>query len=372
VDTIEGLSRPFPSSRSRPRIIRARPSDRDRGVRLPAAAVRPGGHPALPRSPHRPRRADGEPDGGRRAGAPGRHRHDAAGARHIGAQGRACGTSGGASGRRLRARAHRREGRGIGPGAQARCAPQAYGGGDRGSLSGTARFVAASRGVFRDRVAPGRRRGTGRVHDDAERTELVFSNKFACPICNYSLTELEPRLFSFNSPIGACPTCDGLGTQDFFDPGKIVANPHLSLAGAPCAAGIGAMPTTSRSSNPWRGMQSSTSKPPTRASLRKYRISCCSAAMTNRSNSNTSTARAEPSSAGMRSRASSRISSGAIARPNRPPCARSSPSTARQGPARLRKAPASIGPRAMCSSRTGASRRFPRSRSRTRWTFFTP
>ena len=67
--------------------------------------------------------------------------------------------------------------------------------------------------------------------DDAERTELVFSDKFACPICNYSLTELEPRLFSFNSPIGACPTCDGLGTQDFFDPGKIVANPHLSLAG---------------------------------------------------------------------------------------------------------------------------------------------
>ncbi|HKB82529.1 MAG TPA: excinuclease ABC subunit UvrA, partial [Burkholderiales bacterium] len=67
--------------------------------------------------------------------------------------------------------------------------------------------------------------------DDAARTELVFSNKFACPICNYSLSELEPRLFSFNSPIGACPTCDGLGTQEFFDPEKIVANPHLSLAG---------------------------------------------------------------------------------------------------------------------------------------------
>ena len=61
--------------------------------------------------------------------------------------------------------------------------------------------------------------------------ELVFSNKFACPICNYSLTELEPRLFSFNSPIGACPSCDGLGTQEFFDPEKVVANPHLSLAG---------------------------------------------------------------------------------------------------------------------------------------------
>ena len=67
--------------------------------------------------------------------------------------------------------------------------------------------------------------------DDPDRAELVFSNKFACPICNYSLSELEPRLFSFNSPIGACPSCDGLGTQEFFDPEKIVANPHLSLAG---------------------------------------------------------------------------------------------------------------------------------------------
>jgi excinuclease ABC subunit A len=67
--------------------------------------------------------------------------------------------------------------------------------------------------------------------DEPEHAELVFSDKFACPICNYSLSELEPRLFSFNSPIGACPTCDGIGTQDFFDPAKIVANPHLSLAG---------------------------------------------------------------------------------------------------------------------------------------------
>ncbi len=67
--------------------------------------------------------------------------------------------------------------------------------------------------------------------DDPGRAELVFSDKFACPVCDYSLSELEPRLFSFNSPTGACPTCDGLGTQDYFDPAKIVANPHLSLAG---------------------------------------------------------------------------------------------------------------------------------------------
>ncbi len=67
--------------------------------------------------------------------------------------------------------------------------------------------------------------------NEPQRPDDVFSDKFACPVCNYSLSELEPRLFSFNSPTGACPTCDGLGTQDFFDPAKIVANPHLSLAG---------------------------------------------------------------------------------------------------------------------------------------------
>ena len=67
--------------------------------------------------------------------------------------------------------------------------------------------------------------------DDASHEERVFSDKFACPICDYSLIELEPRLFSFNSPVGACPACDGLGTQEFFDPDKIVGNAQLSLAG---------------------------------------------------------------------------------------------------------------------------------------------
>ncbi|WP_295980178.1 excinuclease ABC subunit UvrA [uncultured Variovorax sp.] len=60
--------------------------------------------------------------------------------------------------------------------------------------------------------------------------EHLFNAKFACPICHYSLSELEPRLFSFNSPVGACPTCDGLGSREVFDPARVVAFPSLSLA----------------------------------------------------------------------------------------------------------------------------------------------
>jgi len=60
--------------------------------------------------------------------------------------------------------------------------------------------------------------------------EHLFSAKFSCPSCDYSLAELEPRLFSFNNPMGACPKCDGLGQMSFFDPKRVVAFPHLSLA----------------------------------------------------------------------------------------------------------------------------------------------
>ena len=60
--------------------------------------------------------------------------------------------------------------------------------------------------------------------------EHLYSAKFACPICSYSLQELEPRLFSFNNPMGACPRCDGLGAITFFDPKRVVAFPQLSLA----------------------------------------------------------------------------------------------------------------------------------------------
>ena len=75
--------------------------------------------------------------------------------------------------------------------------------------------------------------GTARIAwmDETDKEELVFSSRFACPQCGYSLSELEPRLFSFNNPVGACPTCDGLGNKSFFDPQLVVNNPHLSLAG---------------------------------------------------------------------------------------------------------------------------------------------
>ena len=66
--------------------------------------------------------------------------------------------------------------------------------------------------------------------DDPNAEELMFSSSFACPHCGYSLHELEPRLFSFNNPAGACPTCDGLGVEQFFDPNKVVQNPDVSLA----------------------------------------------------------------------------------------------------------------------------------------------
>ena len=67
--------------------------------------------------------------------------------------------------------------------------------------------------------------------DDPKRDSIVFSAKFACPQCGYSVSELEPRLFSFNNPIGACQSCDGLGVEEFFDPELIISAPHLSCAG---------------------------------------------------------------------------------------------------------------------------------------------
>lgn len=67
--------------------------------------------------------------------------------------------------------------------------------------------------------------------DEPKKEPLVFSDRFACSICGYSIAELEPRLFSFNSPSGACQDCDGLGVCSFFDPQRVVRHAHLSLAG---------------------------------------------------------------------------------------------------------------------------------------------
>ena len=67
--------------------------------------------------------------------------------------------------------------------------------------------------------------------DEPAREPLVFSSRFACPSCGYSLPELEPRLFSFNNPAGACKSCDGLGVKSFFDPERVIVHPELSLPG---------------------------------------------------------------------------------------------------------------------------------------------
>lgn len=67
--------------------------------------------------------------------------------------------------------------------------------------------------------------------DEPDKEHIVFSANFACPSCGYAMTELEPRLFSFNNPAGACQTCDGLGVKQFFDPDRVVQNAELSLAG---------------------------------------------------------------------------------------------------------------------------------------------
>lgn len=71
---------------------------------------------------------------------------------------------------------------------------------------------------------------TAAYMDEPDREELSFSAKFACPHCGYSLSELEPRLFSFNSPLGACGSCDGLGVKQFFDESRIVQHPEASLS----------------------------------------------------------------------------------------------------------------------------------------------
>lgn len=79
-----------------------------------------------------------------------------------------------------------------------------------------------SEGIAKILILPGNEQQTEQ--------ELLFSSRYACPHCGYSLSELEPRLFSFNNPAGACPSCDGLGVAQFFDPERVIYDDNLSLA----------------------------------------------------------------------------------------------------------------------------------------------
>ena len=174
------------------------------------------------------------------------------------------------------------------------------------------------------------RHGDGRalaVEMDTTR-EHLFSAKFACPICNYSLAELEPRLFSFNNPLGACPRCDGLGSISFFDPKRVVGFPQLSLAS-------GAIKGWDRRNQFYFQMLQSLARHvgfDLEKSVRQAsgaRAVDRAVRLVGREDPVHVSQRARPA-AGSRARVRghhSRTSSGAIARPIRSWCARSSPST---------------------------------------------
>ena len=165
--------------------------------------------------------------------------------------------------------------------------------------------------------------------------EHLFSAKFACPICSYALPELEPRLFSFNNPMGACPTCDGLGQITFFDPARVVAFPHLSLASRR-DQGLGqAQPV----------LLHDAAKPGDALRLRPRHVVGIAARRESRTSSSTAlAARRSPSRRwrraaatrrkAIRSRACSPTWNGATTSPTRWPCARNSPSTRTTSPAR--------------------------------------
>ena len=89
-------------------------------------------------------------------------------------------------------------------------------------------------------------------------TEHLFNARFACPLCSYTIAELEPRLFSFNSPQGACPSCDGLGHQEVFDPARVVAFLRSASPVVPSRDGTDAMPITSACWRAWPSITAST------------------------------------------------------------------------------------------------------------------
>jgi excinuclease ABC subunit A len=155
--------------------------------------------------------------------------------------------------------------------------------------------------------------------DEPQREALVFSNRHACPVCGYSVPPLSPTLFSFNNPSGACPTCDGLGVQEFFDPQRVVVHPPA----APCAAGTGATIITFISSSHSHAITASTSRPRGSSCPRACSTCCSTAAPRRRSSSATARAHTGRHASAIPSRGFSRTSRGATARPSRPWCARS-------------------------------------------------
>jgi excinuclease ABC subunit A len=156
------------------------------------------------------------------------HAPDGACAGHRGTPRRAGGAARRAAGARLHSRAHRRQG------ARPRCgaAPaQEYEAHHRGGHRPPAvRPDAKQRLAESFETALRHADGRAIAVETESGKEHLFSARFACPQCSYSLAELEPRLFSFNNPMGACPKCDGLGAVEFFDPQRVVAHPDLSLA----------------------------------------------------------------------------------------------------------------------------------------------
>ncbi len=196
--------------------------------------------------------------------------------------------------------------------------------------------------------------------------EHLFSSKFACPVCSYSLPELEPRLFSFNSPVGACPTCDGLGQVTVFDAERVVAFPSLSLAS-------GAVKGWDRRNAYTLSMLESVARhygfdidTPFEQLPKEHQQVLLHGSGTTRSRSSTRPmarpAASARSSAGTRSKASSRTSSGATARPIRRRCARTWRATRPPSPAPTATARACGARRGMSSCRA-TTRRCAASRS---------
>ena len=155
----------------------------------------------------------------------------AAGAGDPRAQGRACAGVRAAARAGLRARARRRRAVRDRRGAAADAAPEAHHrSGDRPLQGRATTSSSAWPNRSRPRSSSATAWRTCRRWTTTTIAPLLFSSQYSCPVCDYSLPELEPRLFSFNSPVGACPTCDGLGVSEFFDPARVVVHPELSLA----------------------------------------------------------------------------------------------------------------------------------------------